>query len=177
MHEKEKLRKQMKLKREALSLEEKSQMDISLSNRLFQLIQGADLHTLHTYLPMGVEVNIFPLIEKLLVLKKKIVCPQALPSRKMLNWTLQSLDQLEDGIYGTQYPANGQIYNGSYDLIIIPGLAFDIQGNRLGYGAGYYDTFLKEHPEAIKVGICYPFQIIDRVPVEAHDECLDQILF
>ena len=67
-------------------------------------------------------------------------------------------------------------FNGRYDLIIVPGLAFDNRNYRVGYGGGYYDNFLVMQPESFKVGIFYPFQKVDVVPVEPHDICLDTIL-
>jgi len=47
----------------------------------------------------------------------------------------------------------------------------------LGYGGGYYDNFIVEHPAALKIGIFYPFQQVDNVPIEPHDQCLDDIIF
>jgi 5-formyltetrahydrofolate cyclo-ligase len=55
-------------------------------------------------------------------------------------------------------------------------LAFDAANYRLGYGGGYYDGFLRQHPEAYKLGICYPFQKVKQVPLEAHDVRLDAVL-
>ena len=61
-------------------------------------------------------------------------------------------------------------------MIIVPGLAFDAQNYRLGYGGGYYDNFIVNHAQAKKIGIFYPFQKVEKVPVEAHDFPLDKIL-
>jgi 5-formyltetrahydrofolate cyclo-ligase len=99
-----------------------------------------------------------------------------LPARTLENRILTSLQDLETGIKGTQHPALPNIYNGNYDLIIVPGLAFDAQRYRLGYGGGYYDNFLVAQPKAFKVGIFYPFQQVAAVPKEAHDVCLDSII-
>lgn len=62
------------------------------------------------------------------------------------------------------------------DLILVPGLAFDIQGNRLGRGKGYYDRFLPQCTEAIFCGICCDLQLTDHVPTEAHDATMDFII-
>ena len=62
-------------------------------------------------------------------------------------------------------------------MIITPGLAFDASNYRLGYGGGYYDSFMVNHPDAWKIGICYPFQKVPKVPIEEHDLQLDKILF
>ncbi len=61
------------------------------------------------------------------------------------------------------------------DLIIVPGLAFDQKGSRLGYGKGYYDRFLKDK-DTYKIGVCYDEQIVDLVPTNDHDVSLDMIV-
>lgn len=67
-------------------------------------------------------------------------------------------------------------YTGDYDLIIVPGVAFDRQGNRLGRGKGYYDRFLCQHRATKKIGLCFDFQLIDNVPVEETDIPMDEII-
>jgi len=63
------------------------------------------------------------------------------------------------------------------DLVIVPGVAFDIHKNRIGFGAGFYDRFLQSlNPECLKVGIAFEFQIFDTVPVEEHDIALDFVI-
>jgi 5-formyltetrahydrofolate cyclo-ligase len=62
------------------------------------------------------------------------------------------------------------------DLIIVPGIAFDLSGNRLGRGKAYYDKFLKSSP-AIKTGVCFDFQLVPNVPVSDHDIKMDYVLF
>ena len=64
----------------------------------------------------------------------------------------------------------GKAYEGETDLIILPLLAVDKQGNRLGYGGGYYDKYLQTHTKAVRIGVCYDFQVVDRVPFEPTDE-------
>ncbi len=176
MEQKSKIRAFMKAQRGAMAMEEKQALDEYIRNRLHRLILEKDYQVIHTYLPMDTEIDLFPLLHQLLEEKRTLVCPQALPKRVMKNWILQSLDQLEEGVYGTRYPANSQEYREHYDLIILPGLAFDKEGYRVGYGAGYYDAFLSRHPEAYTVGIGYPFQLVEKVPREPHDERLKEIL-
>ena len=80
------------------------------------------------------------------------------------------------GIKNTLHPKNPMPYLGEFDLIVIPGLACDRNNFRLGYGGGYYDNFLMQYPSAYKLGIFYPFQLVDYVPLEEHDQQLDEIL-
>lgn len=60
-----------------------------------------------------------------------------------------------------------------FDMVIVPGLAFDQNGARLGRGKGYYDRFLQSHPQSLVVGICADFQLKNRIPVEKHDVLMD----
>ena len=68
-------------------------------------------------------------------------------------------------------------YTGDFDLIVVPGVAFDRQGNRLGRGKGYYDRFLCQHRATKKIGICFDFQLVDNVPIEENDIPMDEIIF
>ena len=67
-------------------------------------------------------------------------------------------------------------YNGGFDLIIVPGVAFDPQGNRMGRGKGYYDRFLVKYPAVKKIGICFYFQLVDEIPAEPHDIRMDEVV-
>ena len=63
------------------------------------------------------------------------------------------------------------------DLVVLPGVAFDKQGNRMGRGAGYYDRILKRVQQAPKVALAYSFQMLDKVPVEPHDIKMDKVIY
>lgn len=67
-------------------------------------------------------------------------------------------------------------YTGDYDLIVVPGVAFDRQGNRIGRGRGYYDRFLCQHLNVKRIGICFDFQLVDEVPTEPLDIRMDEVI-
>lgn len=67
-------------------------------------------------------------------------------------------------------------YTGDFDLIVVPGMAFDAEGHRLGRGRGYYDRFLALHPQVHTIGLCFDFQFVPEVPCEPHDRIIDEIL-
>lgn len=62
------------------------------------------------------------------------------------------------------------------DVVLVPGVAFDSSGNRLGRGKGYYDRILRQTKKAYKIGICFDFQLLEQVPVENHDVVMDRVL-
>ena len=67
-------------------------------------------------------------------------------------------------------------YDGDFDLIVVPGMAFDRNGNRLGRGKGFYDRFLSKHLEVPRIGICFDFQIVDAVPADSFDILVHKVL-
>ena len=174
--EKKTLRQGMLLERSQLEPLLKAKYDQYICEQLLALIIEKNFKLVHAYIPMAHEIDITPLLVQLLQNNITVVCPKTLPKRQIENRILHSLQELEIGIKGTQHPANSQIYEGHYDLIIVPGLAFDAQKYRLGYGGGYYDNFLISHAQAHRVGIFYPFQEVSEVPREAHDVRLDEVI-
>lgn len=174
--EKKRLRKEMFQKRSKLLPMQKSQWDEYICEQLESIINEKDIKVVHSYLPIGSEVNIFPLIQKLLDSGIKVVCPKTLPNRVLENRVLVSLNELEEGVMKTFHPKEAEIYVGLYDFIIVPGLAFDENNYRVGYGGGYYDGFLTQQPNAMKVGVFYPVQRVDKVPTEPHDVALNMII-
>lgn len=91
----------------------------------------------------------------------------------------KGLDDMQIGAYGIQEPV-GHDYEEfeSIDLIVVPGMAFDRQGNRLGRGKGYYDRFLsdKRLSKAYKMGLCFSCQLLDEVPTDENDVKMDEVI-
>ena len=176
VEQKKKLRSQISSLRSTIDEHLKEKCDRWICNTLQKIIIERNCKIVHCYLPMRSEVNIFPLIKFMLQRGIKVVAPKTLPKRQLQNLILKSLDELEDGVFGTVHPANSKIYLGHYDLIIVPGLAFDSNNFRLGYGGGYYDNFINSQPNAYTLGVCYPFQHIEQIPLETHDAQLDDVI-
>ena len=86
--------------------------------------------------------------------------------------------QLKPGAYGIEEPCHMPPFRNyeEIDLAIVPGVAFDKQGNRLGRGKGYYDRLLPLLPHAFKIGLCFPFQLVDEIPTEPFDIPMDLII-
>ncbi len=79
------------------------------------------------------------------------------------------------GDFNILEPQNEE-YTGDYDLIVVPGVAFDKKGNRIGRGKGYYDRFLCKHLDVTRIGICFDFQLVDEVPTEDNDIKMNEII-
>ncbi|MBX2905992.1 MAG: 5-formyltetrahydrofolate cyclo-ligase [Taibaiella sp.] len=170
------IRKELLQLRDSLDLNQKARLDLEICDRLFSVIRRRNAGVIHSYLPFGSEPDINPLLQQLLDAGLTVVCPKSLAKRTIQNLVLSSLDELEEGRFGTKHPAGGNEYTGSIDLYIVPGIAFDDGCYRLGYGSGYYDAWFSANPEGYKVGICYPFQRILALPNEEHDIPLNEII-
>ncbi len=85
--------------------------------------------------------------------------------------------ELDPGKFGILEPSiQAPASEGPWDLILVPGLAFDRCGGRLGRGRGYYDRFLAQHPETVRVGICFDEQVVQELPLEPHDLRLNALV-
>lgn len=171
------LRTRLQSERNSLPKGQKKDYDLKINQALKSLILEQKYQKVHTYLPMGTEIDLYPLIKELLTKNIDVYTPKTLKNRQLEHLQLHSLDALEAGLWGTKHPKDSKSYEGAFDLIIVPGLAFDLEHNRLGYGGGYYDNFLRQHQPAHKIAVAYPFQLVQNVPVEAHDEQVDQVLY
>ena len=173
---KDKLRKEILDHRSEIDPASKADYDSWVCNQLYDLVQEWDYQVIHTYIPMGDEIDVLPLIDKLINDGRIIIAPKTLRDRQLEHLVLQSTKKLEKGVYGTSYPANSIEYIGKLDLIITPGLAYDYKGNRLGYGGGYYDAFLTEQHSAHSVGLAYPFQRMKYIPIGSHDIPVNEVI-
>ena len=106
---------------------------------------------------------------------KRLALPRVNGETLAFHW-IDSAEDLVAGPFGTREPASGRPLAGTtFDLILVPGLAFDSMGGRLGRGLGFYDRFL-ETATGRFVGVCHPWQIVDAVPREDHDVRMDFLL-
>lgn len=170
------LRKTMLEKRDNMPKKERNVLSEKICSQLWSYILENKIKVIHSYLTMGSEVDILPLLQWALDAELTVVVTKTLKKRQMTNLVLTDLKNMEAGIFGTYHPKDAEEYIGVYDLIILPGSTFDKKGNRVGYGGGYYDTFLENDQTAIKIGVCYPFQLLETIPVEEHDIRLDKVV-
>ena len=87
------------------------------------------------------------------------------------------MQDLQAGAFGILEPT-GKLFTDykKIDVAVVPGMAFDKEGRRLGRGKGYYDRFLRLLPNTYKIGICFSWQLVDHVPTDEHDILMDQVL-
>jgi 5-formyltetrahydrofolate cyclo-ligase len=169
---KQALRQLIKERKKQLSLQEKDEF----SNTIFQILAQQDVfqkaHTILCYWSMPDEVQTHAFILDNIADKTwllPVITGNSLEVRRFV-----SLDHLKQGVLGIEEPV-GEPYDGTIDLAIIPGVAFDLKGNRLGRGKGFYDHFLSQHA-LYNIGMAFHCQLIDEVPVEPWDVTMQQII-
>lgn len=126
------------------------------------------------YIPLADE----PQISSIWLSLERFYLPRMLAGGGMEACVVADLEQdLERGAFGVMEPKGKQhiIQPSEVELIIVPGRAFSITGQRLGRGKGYYDRFLSRS-KALKVALAYDFQVVDELPVEEHDQAVDYII-
>lgn len=143
----------------------------------FSLLDFSSVETIHIFLPIAEkkEPDTFLFIDWLQVNHPdiKIVVPKAdFETALMTNYVYLNRDGLEKNLYDILEPAKGEIHQGDIDLVLVPLLAFDRKGYRVGYGKGFYDRFL-EGTAIRKIGLSF-FDPVDRIAdVHEHDVRLD----
>ena len=130
------------------------------------------------FMDMGNEVNITKLLE--LYPTKTFFIPKIFPKREM-KINKYSKNELVLHKFGYYESSSKEYYDEKIlDLIIVPGIGFDYQRNRIGFGGGFYDNFLtkvrKMKKEIVCVAVCYDFQIVEKVPTEEHDVRVDAVV-
>jgi len=159
--------------------EELSEKSRLVKNALFrnQLFKRAK--TVMFYLSMAREVDTTEMIEEALRLGKKVVVPVCDGNRKIVPCELKRRGALLRGPYGILEPARKTPVDlEELNLVIVPGLAFDKCGARLGRGKGYYDYFLTRLPKDAKsIGLAFDFQILPSVPTADHDVNVHTVIF
>ena len=127
------------------------------------------------------EIGTIDIINAIFANKKKLFMPLSMmETREIVCCCISSLEDLELGNYGILEPKKKSIFIGDskeLDLIIVPGAAFDMNGHRIGYGAGYYDRLLgRPDMKADNIGLCFDMQIVPSVPNSIHDISLDYLV-
>lgn len=123
------------------------------------------------YMDCKGEVSTRPLIEEAWRLGKKVAAPKV-EGEEMRYYYISSYNDVEDGYFHVPEPKTDRPVAGAEAetaLLIVPGVGFDLERNRCGYGKGFYDRYLAAHPNHVTVALAFDFQIVDEVPTRPED--------
>ncbi|WP_457601139.1 5-formyltetrahydrofolate cyclo-ligase [Hydrogenivirga sp.] len=169
---KEDIRKELLQRRVKLPSDIKQEYDLSIINNLKTLPEYSSATEVMLYCSIKGEPDLSPLFEELAEEGKNLVLPRVKGSELELVRVGAPLC-LTDGTFNIPEPASGEIISPEeLELVVVPGVAFDRQGYRVGFGKGYYDRLL-ERVRAPKIGVAYSFQVLDSVPRDSWDRPVD----
>ncbi len=176
MHEKEALRRVMKAK-----AQEFAGADFTAEDRLTcSALRESELYqrckTLFAFHPLIGEVDITPILEDA-IRERSLALPRSEDDGSLTFYIVTDLSHLRRGRFAIAEPDAGKLVTPEpTDLMLIPALAFDRQGRRLGRGKGYYDRYLNAYSTVCTVGVCRSYQLLEHIPTQAWDRAVDQVL-
>ena len=175
--DKKELRRTIRERKRAMTEEE----IVSRSERLGVLFAQSEAYkaakTIYGYLPYNQEVRTVPMLEQALKDGKRVAVPKVYGDEMKFLY-LDALTQVSKGYAGIPEPiADGPVADDETALVLMPGLAFDPQGHRIGYGGGFYDKFLAAEPNHPTLALCYEFQMLPELHTEEHDIPVDTVLW
>lgn len=171
------LRASIRTRKRAMTEEE----IVSRSEKLTELFLDSAAYknakTIYGYLPYNQEVRTVPMLEQAQKDGKRVAVPKCYGTEMKFIY-LDDLTKVEKGYANIPEPIeDGPVADDKTALVLMPGLAFDPQGHRIGYGGGFYDKFLSAEPNHPTLALCYEFQMLPALETEEHDIPVDTVLW
>ena len=175
--DKTELRREIRARKRAMTEEEIETRSAKLAQLFFASEAYQNAKTIYGYLPYNQEVRTVPMLERALKDGKKVAVPKVYGDEMKFLY-LDDLIAVAKGYAGIPEPiADEPVAQDETALVLMPGLAFDPQGHRIGYGGGFYDKFLAAEPNHPTLALCYEFQMLPKLDVEDHDIPVDTVLW
>ena len=151
------------------------------SDKLAELFAASDAYrnakTVYGYLPYNQEVRTVPMLQRAMEDGKRVAVPKVFGDDMKFIF-ISDLSRVEKGYAGIPEPVDdGPVADDPTALVLMPGLAFDREGHRIGYGGGFYDRFLAQEPDHPTLALCYDFQMQDALETEEFDIPVDTVLW
>lgn len=184
MDEKRALRKRMKALRESMGPDARGAADARIAERVCANPAYASAQSVFTYLSVGDEVDTRAIIQDAWSRGKLVAIPRVVPGTRNMEWyAIDSFDGMEKSKLGVEEPVADAARlvpvpaePGSASVALVPGFTFDAQGYRLGYGGGFYDTFLPTFG-GVSLGLCREAQYdSEPIPRDEHDCAVDEVV-
>ena len=168
MESKKDIRKKIFAERKECTDEQIEKWSRTIAQKVSQLPEFQNAKRILAYADYNHEVMTGFIIEEAWKQGKEVAVPKVV-GQDMVFYKLTDFSQLEEGYFGIPEPARGEIIQWEDAMMIMPGVAFDPQNHRVGYGGGFYDRFLEKHPMIKRVAVAFEFQILTSVPTEPTD--------
>ena len=175
--EKKDLRAFVRTKKRAMTPAQVEAASARLAEKLFRHPAYQAAKSLYGYLSYNQEVCTEQILRRAQADGKRVAVPKVYGEEMRFLW-LNDLKQVAPGAYGIPEPvADEPVAMDETALVLMPGLAFDPEGQRIGYGGGFYDKFLAGEPGHPTIALCYPFQVFPHLETEAHDLPVDTVIW
>ena len=166
--DKQQIRSMIRTKKRAMTPAQIEKASRALTASFLRTSQYRNARSIYGYLPFNQEVDTHALLSQALKDGKRVALPKTYGDEMRFIW-VTDLHAVQKAALGFPEPvADSPVADDPDALVLLPGLAFDLQGGRMGYGGGFYDRFLagESHPT---VALCYGFQLLPQIPLEEHD--------
>lgn len=177
-------RQLVRTKKKQMTLEDIKEKSQKILERIATQAWFLQTDCIYCYVSYNQEVMTQPLIARALREGKQVAVPKVI-GKEMEFFYISSLEDLEEGYQGIPEPKGNDKADpvadrkaGKRNLMILPGLAFDDQGNRVGYGGGFYDRYLEKYQEAefLKTALAFDFQVVEELEMEDCDQKVDKVI-
>ena len=177
---KNELRKYIREEKRQFTQQQLGEMSLGIMSSLLSNPRVNDADTILMYHSLPDEVDTHSALDQLIAMGKKVLLPKVISDMEMTIHEYTGKDSLKPSEpYGILEPITPEysIVNFQFSIVaVVPGMAFDKQGHRLGRGKGYYDRFLSRVPNIYKIGVCFPFQMLETIPSEITDVVMDEVI-
>lgn len=175
--DKKELRRQIREQKRAMTDEQITAASQCLAEKFFAIQQYAEASSIYGYLPYNQEVRTVPILQRALHDGKRVAVPKVYGDEMRFIY-ITDFNGLENSEMGIPEPVvDAPVADDPTALVIMPGLAFDVYGSRIGYGGGFYDKFLASEPNHPTVALCYEFQMFPRLDTDEYDIPVDLVLW
>ena len=175
--DKKELRRMIREQKRAMTEAEIVQRSEALGRLFLESEAYKNAGTIYGYLPYNQEVRTVPMLEQALNDGKRVAVPKCYGDEMRFIF-MDDLSKVEKGYANIPEPiADDPVADDKTALVLMPGLAFDKEGHRIGYGGGFYDKFLEAEPGHPTLALCYAFQMLPHLETEEHDIPVDYVLW
>ena len=177
MKSKQEIRRLVRQRKREMAAEEIAEKSAALAATFLATDAYRRAKTIYGYLPFNQEVRTLPILEQALRDGKQVTLPKC-KGDEMRFILVDDLGAVAPSAFGAPEPiADGPVASDAAALVLMPGVAFDRSGHRIGYGGGYYDRFLACEPEHPTIALCFDFQVFDHLETDAHDVPVNLVLW
>lgn len=174
--DKKELRSYIRQQKKAMTAEQIAALSRVLTEKFLETDLYKNAQTVYGYLPYNQEVRTEALLQQALSDGKKVAVPKVYGDQMRFIY-ITDLNRVAPGYAGIPEPVeDGPVAEDPHALVLMPGVAFDQNGGRIGYGGGFYDRFLENEPDHPTVALCYRFQMVEHLETEAHDIPVDLVI-